>query len=115
MFDREDDEDGFMVEPAINLLGTVLYQIKFYLRDDTTEVVNVIVPELFVNRFNSAFKMFIEDAYEGLTHSAPSIYDVFGFFPDFDFDFTKIEAGDIVWALNVPAIGFPGWLEGYSL
>ena len=37
---EDDEKEAFYTVPAINLLGTVLFQIKFYLRDDSTEVVS---------------------------------------------------------------------------
>lgn len=112
---REEDE-GFMTETAINLVETVMFQIKFFLRDDTTETVTTIVPTFSHQRFIQDFKNFIEDAYQGDIGSEPeSVYDVFSNLPELDFDVTKIEAGDIEWALYFPITGFPSWLEGYKL
>ncbi|WCX68767.1 hypothetical protein [Salmonella phage GSW6] len=113
---EDDDKEAFYTKPAVNLLGTVLFQVKFYLRNDTTEVVNAIVPEFFVNKFQADLKSFIEDVYDGADlHNAESIYDVFRSLPELDFDIELIESGEIIWALNVPVAGFPGWLQGYEL
>jgi hypothetical protein len=116
MYQEDNEEDAFYTRPAINLLGTVLFQIKFYLRNDTTEVVNAIVPEFFVNKFQKDLDLFVEDAYNGevCSHSV-SVYDVFHHLPELDFDVNLIESGEILWALNIPVTGFPGWLDGYEL
>lgn len=117
MHQEDNEEDAFYTRPAINLLGTVLFQIKFYLRDDTTEVVNAIVPEFFVNKFQKDLNSFVEDAYNGDIdfRTATSVYNVFSSLPELDFDISKIESGEIIWALNIPVTGFPGWLDGYEL
>lgn len=114
---EDDEKEAFYTVPAINLLGTVLFQIKFYLQDDSTEVVNAIVPEFFVNRFQADLKSFIDDVYDGVVDpsNATAIYDVFNSLPELDFDLGMIESGEIIWALNVPVAGFLGWMQGYEL
>lgn len=114
---EDDDKEAFYTKPAINLLGTVLFQIKFYLRNDTAEVINAIVPEFFVNSFQTDFKGLVEDIHNDEFHAetALAVYDVFRYFPDLDFNISLAESAEIIWALNVPVTGFPGWLEGYEL
>lgn len=110
------EDEGFMTETAINLVETVMFQIKFFMRDDTTQSVTTIVPTFSHERFIRDFKLFVEDAYEGNIGDNPeSIYDVFSNLPELDFDITQIETGDIEWALYFPVTGFPSWLEGYKL
>lgn len=111
-----EEDEGFMTETAINLVETVMFQIKFFLRNDTTETITTIVPTFSHQRFIADFNNFIEDAYTGSIGREPeSVYDVFTNLPELDFDVTQIEAGDIEWALYFPITGFPSWLEGYKL
>lgn len=114
MYQEDNEEDAFYTRPAINLLGTVLFQIKFYLRNDTTEVVNAIVPEFFVNEFKDEFIYMVEDIHNGIVPEL-GIHNALNYLPELDFDVNLIESGEILWALNIPVTGFPGWLDGYEL
>lgn len=105
--------------PAVNLVGVGLFQATVYRTDDTTDVVNFIVPEFFLEKFFEEFEQFKRehDAYSDMEYLTAMFPTVYGYiFESNDIDLKNSELVELNWGISFEAGSpFPRYFQGLEI
>lgn len=108
-----------MTTPAINLLGSLLLNYKFYGPKDV--IVTSVIPEFLIEMFFEELESFDleeaqQDAVEDLELTYPLIYQYIVREAVEEASFHDFQYGEILWAIDmgIPP-GFPCYIQGYEI